>query len=302
MKGLAEFVMRGRWQALLVAVVGAGSVLFCWLSAAVLALVTLRKGSAEGAKILLWALLPALLIAWQAGDSSAVVLLTGSVVLAWVLRATVSLPMALLASLGVGLAGGGLMLAFGQTFLEMVNAEFVEPYLALREQALAEQGSTVTLPRPGPVAIAGAVGSGTALMTVLCLLLARYWQAALYNPGGFGEEFRELRYPISVSLVLVVVILGASSLHVAGSTWAILGLLPLTFAGLGLVHAVAHHRGWRTTALAIFYASWVVLPMQLLMVGLAIADSWLNIRERWAGPQRNGKQVNEPEKQDEKDS
>ena len=65
---------------------------------------------------------------------------------------------------------------------------------------------------------------------------------------------------------------------------------------------MAHHRGWRTTALAIFYASWVVLPMQLLMVGLAIADSWLNIRERWAGPQRNGKQVNEPEKQDEKDS
>ena len=36
--------MRGRLQALLVFVAGAGSLLFCWISAAALALVTLRKG------------------------------------------------------------------------------------------------------------------------------------------------------------------------------------------------------------------------------------------------------------------
>jgi len=52
LKGLAEFVMRGRWQALLVTVAGAGSLLFCWLSAAVLALVTLRKGAAAGGWLL----------------------------------------------------------------------------------------------------------------------------------------------------------------------------------------------------------------------------------------------------------
>ena len=49
MHGLANFVMRGRWQALLVTVAGAGSLMFCWISAAVVALVTLRKGAGAGA-------------------------------------------------------------------------------------------------------------------------------------------------------------------------------------------------------------------------------------------------------------
>ena len=46
MRGLAEFTMRGRWQALGIAVLGAGSLLFGWISAAAIALVTLRKGTA----------------------------------------------------------------------------------------------------------------------------------------------------------------------------------------------------------------------------------------------------------------
>ena len=51
--------MRGRTQALWVAVLGAGTLMFSWLSAAVLALVTLRKGPAEGGYLLAWAALPA---------------------------------------------------------------------------------------------------------------------------------------------------------------------------------------------------------------------------------------------------
>ena len=43
MRGLAEFIMRGRWQALGIAVLGSGSLLFGWISAAAIALVTLRK-------------------------------------------------------------------------------------------------------------------------------------------------------------------------------------------------------------------------------------------------------------------
>ena len=44
MRGLAEFIMRGRWQALGVAVLGSGSLLFGWVSAAAIALVTLETG------------------------------------------------------------------------------------------------------------------------------------------------------------------------------------------------------------------------------------------------------------------
>ena len=106
MRGLAEFIMRGRWQALAVAVVGAGSLLFGWLSAAAIALVTLRKGVIDGSWLVLWALLPALLAAWMSGDIGSVVLLAGTFVLAVTLRVTVSLGLAILASVGLGLIGG----------------------------------------------------------------------------------------------------------------------------------------------------------------------------------------------------
>ena len=59
MRGLAEFIMRGRWQALAVAALGAGSLLFGWISASAVALVTLRKGWTEGMWLTLWALLKA---------------------------------------------------------------------------------------------------------------------------------------------------------------------------------------------------------------------------------------------------
>jgi hypothetical protein len=94
MRGLAEFIMRGRWQALAVAVLGAGSLLFGWLSAAAVALVTLRKGVTDGSWLVLWALLPALLAGWISGDIGSIILLLGTYLLAVVLRVTVSLALA----------------------------------------------------------------------------------------------------------------------------------------------------------------------------------------------------------------
>ena len=116
MTALAEFVMRGRFQALLVAVAGSGSLLFCWISAAVVALVTLRKGAGEGAWLLMWALLPAGVLAISFGDSGPAVLLLGAAALALVLRGTVSLALTVLASVAVGVVTALSMLAFGDAF------------------------------------------------------------------------------------------------------------------------------------------------------------------------------------------
>ena len=48
---------------------------------------------------------------------------------------------------------------------------------------------------------------GNSLLACLSLLLGRYWQAALYKPGAFGDEFRALRLPSlwAAGLVLVTV-------------------------------------------------------------------------------------------------
>jgi hypothetical protein len=299
LKGLAEFVMRGRWQALLVTIAGAGSLLFCWLSAAVLALVTMRRGAAPGGWLFLWALLPAGTLYYVSGDSGPLALLSGTMALALVLRATVSLPLAVLAGVGVGLATGVSMLAFSGAYLEQMAAFFGE-FLGNMEQQLSQGGEAVQLPRPQAGQIAGMIGAGTAMMSVVCLLLARYWQAALYNPGGFGEEFRALYFPVGVSLALVLAALVFSSLGQQFGTWAMICLLPLTFAGLALVHARAALRGRGAGWLTGFYLVWAIFdPVKLLVVFLAIADSWFNFRQRWA--KQAGKAVGRPDEHDETD-
>ena len=297
MKAIAEFAMRGRFQALLLTIAGSGSILFCWISAAVLALVTLRKGVGNGAQLLLWALLPSGVLLYATGDSGPLALLLGTMLLAVVLRTTVSLPLAVLASLATGAFAGVAMLTLGGHYLEQMVAVFGD-FLAQLELQLSQGGETVELARPTAVQIAGMLGAGTAMMSVLCLLLARYWQAELYNPGGFGEEFRQLRYTPGVATALALVAVAISALGAEYRTWAIIGMVPLNFAGLALVHARVRSRGQGSGWLFGFYTAWLILdPVKLMVVFVAIADSWFDFRQRWAGPNkpRPGKDVGRDE-------
>lgn len=283
MKGLAAFVMRGRFQALLVTVAGAGSLMFCWISAAVLALVTLRKGAGAGAWLLAWALLPSGVLLYVYGDSGPLTLLVGTMVLALVLRSTVNLPLALLASVPVGAVAGLAVAAFGGEYLDQIVAVFGQ-FLASLEEQLSQGGEQVQLARPDARQIAGMLGAGTAATSALCLLLARYWQAALYNPGGFGQEFRAVYYPPAITAALVLAAIALAGMGDQYRTWAVICVIPLALAGLALVHARVAWRGQGTGWLVGFYLAWLLFdPVKLLVVFAAIADSWLKFRQRWAG-------------------
>lgn len=283
MKGLAAFVMRGRFQALLVTLAGAGSLLFCWISAAVVALVLLRKGVGAGLGLLAWALLPSGALLYAYGDSGPLSLLLGTALLAVVLRSSVSLPLALLACVPVGILTGLVLTTFGGGYLDQIVQAFGQ-FMASMEEQLSQGGEAVVLARPGTVQVAGMLGAGTAASSALCLLLARYWQAALYNPGGFGQEFKALYYPPAVALGLAVCAIGLASAGAAYRTWAVIAVVPLALAGVALVHARAAWRGQGKGMLAGFYVAWLLFdPVKLLVVFAAIADSWFKFRQRWTG-------------------
>jgi hypothetical protein len=129
------------------------------------------------------------------------------------------------------------------------------------------------------------MGAGNAAVSVLCLLLGRYWQAALYNPNGFGEEFRQLRFTPVVAGVLALIAVGVASLGVEYRTWAVVAVMPLNFAGLALVHARVKARGQGAGWITGFYLAWLLFdPVKMVVVFAAIADSWFDFRQRWQQP------------------
>ena len=288
MRGLAEFIMRGRWQALAVAVVGAGSLLFGWLSAAAIALVTLRKGIIDGSWLVLWALLPALLAAWMSGDIGSIVLLAGTFVLAVILRTTVSLALAILASAALGILGGAGLLLISGEFLDQLVVGFAE-LIGDLEANMKASGETITLPRPTPGQVAGILAAGNAVTAVLSLLLARYWQALLYNPGGFRVEFHRLRLPVGATLILggLAIFLWLQASWISG--WAMVWAVPLMFAGFALVHAWVAFTRRGNGSLVAFYAMWLFLdPVKGLLLGLVMADALLDFRRRWSSASTDG--------------
>ncbi|WP_232059065.1 hypothetical protein [Kineobactrum salinum] len=233
---------------------------------------------------MLWAILPAAVLLLAFGDSGPLALLLGTAALALVLRLSVNLPLTILASVPVGLVTGAAVAVFGGAVLEQMTAVF-DQFLTSVEQQMAPAGGDgeVTLLRPTALQVAGMLGVANGLLSVLCLLLARWWQAALYNPGGFAAEFRRLYYPPAISALLLLAALGLASLGVQWRPWAAIFLLPLTFAGLALLHAWQALRGGGRGLLVGFYLSWVIFDLvKILVVVAAVAGSWLQWRQRWA--------------------
>lgn len=297
MRSLAAYVMRGRSAAALVAATGA--VLF-WLfppflvvSAAAVALVTLRRGAAEGAALMAlagigaagltwltlgapWPMLRVLLPCWLPLWS-----------LALVLRATVSLARTFQLAALLGLLGvGGFYLALGDPAVwwgkvlaglrqELAGLAALGPAAdrsALDQLLATFEGWAPYLP--------GQVVGAALLLVLLALLLGRWWQALLYNPGGFRPEFQELRLGRPLA-ALSLALFGAALL----SDWPplinallVLGTL-YTLQGVALIHAALFKLQLSPAWLLLFYLLLIPLLSQLVM-GLGLADAWVDFRKR----------------------
>ena len=289
MRGLAEFIMRGRWQALGVAGLGSGSLLFGWISAAAIALVTLRRGTAAGGWLVLWALLPAVIITAMTGDTGSVMLLAGAFGLAVILRETVNLSLAVMASVPLAVLSGLALIVLNGPFLEELITTFNQA-LAQLEQDLQQEGSEQLAFNALSVSqVAALLATGNAVIAVLSLMLGRYWQALLYNPGGFGSEFRALKVPQGAVLVMASAALVLWWLGPEWRVWSAIAVLPLTVAGFALVHAYAVRTDKGLGWLTLMYVLWIVLdPVKWLWVACVVIDAFADFRARWSRSSGDG--------------
>lgn len=276
--------MRGRLQAATVAMIGSW---FPLVSPAVVALVCLRKGAFEGALTMVWAMLPALfaLVLSQQGASDMgplmpFVTLLGLVAVtfsAYVLRASVAWSYTLTGLVALSAASALLMAVILPDPVQSLADALGD---LLRElQSSAPEGAEIA--SPNSTFVLGLIAYVVALSGIGSLLLARWWQSLLYNPGGFQQEFHQLQLKPSQVLLCGLSAIYCLMQPIGYQAWASVFSLPLLIAGIALIHAIVHARklgkGW---LIAMYLGLFIIGPISAAISALAVADTWLNLRDR----------------------
>jgi len=130
--------------------------------------------------------------------------------------------------------------------------------------------------------------AGIFLQLALTLLLARWWQALLFNPGGFQQEFHALRLHYWVAFVVLAASLISLLLNSGGgdSYWAAYALLlfgsGLFIQGLAVVHGIVGitkaHVAW---LIAVYVFMLLALPqVAILLAFIGLSDRFLDFRMR----------------------
>lgn len=298
MNAFAAFIMRGPVHAGSVAAAGllVGLVVppFAWLSSAVLALVTLRLGPAALLRAGLPALVVAALAGWivwghPGGVALAALAAWGPVALvAIVLHQRVRLDDAVLVAcalgwivvLGIHLAVADPAAAWREALLQVFPPERFAVEMQVPPEALRD-----IIERMAPL-MTGMLAASVVFSTTTSLLLARWWQAVLYNPGGFQQEFHGLRLGRVAAGVAAVVCAGAIVSGVALLQALALTLVALyVFQGLAVVHGVIAARGMATGWLTGLYLLGIILPPQVMsgLTLVGIVDAWADFRRSAAG-------------------
>ncbi len=293
MKALAAFVLRGRMQATIVAsVLAVLAVIITPLSvfsAAVIGLVALNQGIRESFMVLLMGLAALIALGWLLLGDPLVLLLTGVILwlplllLGEVLRSTRSLRLVVELAVGAGM----LLIVLQYLLLNDVTEfwkDLLQQYLALliNPEVVQEADRQNMIDALAPW-MAGGLGAAWFIQLVLSLFLARSWQSVLYHPGGFGQEFRELRLGFWL-LLLVPVLLLSSMLGEPGflAQLALVGMSAFFIQGVALVHGlVANYKAGQSWLIGFYLLLIIGIPASFTAVSAAgYADGWLNIRAR----------------------
>ena len=265
------------------------TLLLAWLGSAAVAMAILRRGLQASANVFLFVLL--LAAAWAyTGNIVPLSTLLCSSALAVALRATSSWSMVITLTPFVIIIWAGALLFFASDYVAqlMVYAEQgLEVFKQQLELAAANGGNPeraeqmlAQMPPLTAEHLLGNLAFMQMLLTLISLFTARWWQAKLYNPGGFQQEFYQLRLSRANILLLVVGLVLFSSIE-GYHQWAWLFAIPIIIVGIALVHALVALKQLSRHWLFGFYVMFITFaPVVPLLMMAVIADSALDFRLR----------------------
>jgi len=295
---MASFIMAGRMQAAifvvlstLISLVLSPLIVF---SNAAIALITLRKGWQQG---ILYALLASvtlvvvsILLQQQASSGliAGVATWLPMVLIASALAVTNSWGKTLQLTLLLGTAG---VLLFHLTHPD-VNAfwkpvlEQVKPLLLKTQQTYQLSESKIDeIINNAAYWMTGIFAAVFAVIATLSLIIARNWQALLYNPGGFGEEFRQIAIGKQASIAFIVgiaiAVITANHLIIE---LIMVGVAVFMFQGLSLAHSIVKQREMNVRWLVGLYVLMFLLLIQMivLLATFGLVDNFADFRRKIA--------------------
>jgi len=269
--------------------------LLSYLGAAALALYSLHLGARQGLLVLLGAALATGLLAQLVSHQGVATVVTSLLVwlpvwiAAGVLRATLSLAMAMLVVSGIAMLGVALVFAvYGDPapWWQQVLQGVVDR-LATRPELHDTAASLSTFVTQVAPLMTGSLAAGLGFAALICLMLGRWWQSLLVKPGALRTEFYALRLNGALSLVgLLIIGLATLKLGLVSTIalqWALIAMVVFLFIGLAVLHATLVNlkvaKGWLIAA----YVLMSLLPQAMLMVVVTgLLDPWVDLRRRTA--------------------
>lgn len=294
MISLARFILKGYSQAALVAASMAmlGLLLppVAWMSGAAVALVTLVNGHRNG-----------LLVTAIAGIGTAVFsglilsipqLAIYYVLLVWlpvvmvavVLRQTVSLVLCLQLIAGVSLLGIIVLYVFFPDFGEIWRSSLnmmADDLIANSNGTLDKEQLQLIIDQVVSL-LPGFFASSFMIGTMISLYLARWWQAVIYNPGGFGKEFRAINLGKATAFIALAIAITASLIKADIFNAMLLVVFALYLnQGIAVLHAVFAGKQFHAVWLFMIYLLMFFVPHIVVLLALAgLADTWIDFRRR----------------------
>ncbi len=293
MLAIAKYSMRGPSQAIIAVCLFAA--LSVWVAplgifaGAIIALVTLRVSVIEGFKTLVWGVTAHVLLSVMLSGSywPALISVLEYMFPVWlmsvVLRQTSSLASALQAAMvmaGLGVIGFYLMVPEpAQWWLALFNQHAVPileaAEIAYQSEVVAEMVNMVTM----------LLAVFVVILWFSILIIGRWWQSKLYNPGQFKIDFHQLKLPKSTAyaailFAVVSLVFGQS----AGLVYDLSGVIivGLMFQGVAIAHQTVAIKQLNSAWLIGFYFLLFLFPQtMLILAAIGLVDTWVDFRNRW---------------------
>ena len=289
-ENLTLLVERPKRMAIWVGILGIAPFLFRWAAFILMMLVTLRKGAKDG---FLLALLLSV-IAWieltffAHVPFSNMMLVLFTPLLFWgracVLRYTASWANVFQATMALGVAGVLALFQWAPKFVSALHAQ------ALQQEQLAKNVFASWLGAQDAQQLPDFASQFDVALVVLVflfvmlgtLVVARYLQASLYNPGGFKRECYEWRLSGATACVLLGLMVIALLWHTATAlnVVPILMLGPIC-VGLSLMHWYTARFKYQTIILFVCYVLLVVTYLAVALALIGWLDSFIHFRKRF---------------------